>query len=164
MSFRRVVRSRWLLAAVGPLVALLAVVVFYFEPQAALFDEEVNDPRPAAVVFSDATEFVSLEHGTSGAVSIATSADGVRFLRVEGLDTVGGPDLRLYLSANPADGPRDDFDAQYVDLGELRGNVGDLTYEIDPTVDLSRFSSVVIWCNRFDAAFGAAPLPVSVSR
>ena len=50
-------------------------------------------------------------------------------------------------------------DDEFIDLGTLRGNLGDQNDALDPTVDLTKYRSVVIWCDRFDAAFGAAPLP-----
>ncbi len=45
-----------------------------------------------------------------------------------------------------------------MDLGVLAGNLGNQNYEIPSDVDVSRYSSVVIWCDRFDVPFGASPL------
>lgn len=123
-------------------------------------DPVVPEPEPeptAAPVLP--TQFVSLDHGTSGTVSVLVGLDGTRFVRFEGLDTDNGPDLKVYLSANPHDGPEAAFDDDIVDLGSLTANKGDQNYAIDGDVDLSRFASVVIWCDRFNSAFGAAPLP-----
>jgi hypothetical protein len=64
----------------------------------------------------------------------------------------------VYLTTNPASGREDAFDDDAVDLGRLKGNVGNQNYEIPPGVDLERYTTVVIWCDRFDAAFGAADL------
>ncbi len=151
-------RSPWLVVVVSSALVLLAVVVFYFEPQAALFDSEVDDSLPVAASLSAATGFVSIEHGTTGTLLIGTTADG-RFVRVEGLSTTNGPDLRVYLSTNAVDGPEGGFDDEFIDLGALRGNLGDQNYALDASVDLTKYRSLVIWCDRFDAAFGAAPLP-----
>ena len=54
--------------------------------------------------------------------------------------------------------PNGAFDDAYVDLGGLKGNIGDQNYEIPADVDLSQYQSVVIWCDRFNVAFGAADL------
>ena len=53
-----------------------------------------------------------------------------------------------------------DFGAsgEFVDLGDLKGNIGEQNYEIPPDVDLERFDTVVIWCVRFGVAFAAADL------
>ena len=42
---------------------------------------------------------------------ILEAEGGRRFLRLDELRTSNGPDLFVYLSATPADGPRDAFDA-----------------------------------------------------
>ena len=170
---------RALLAAVG--VAAVAFVLLWFEPQQLFIDERVSDPvptaptepstsptadedeAPAPTVPSEPTELLrgelaSLDHGTAGVVRVLELADGSRVLRIEGLDTDNGPDLYVYLSANPADGDEGAFDDDYVSVGRLKGNLGDQNYEVPPDVDLARFRSVVIWCDRFNSAFGAAPL------
>jgi hypothetical protein len=102
--------------------------------------------------------FQSLEHETSGVASIVEVGDGTRYLRIEDLDTSSGPDLRVYLSQAPADGSEDALDDAFVDLGGLKGNQGNQNYEIPADVDLKDFASVSIWCRRFSAGFGVAPL------
>ena len=57
-------------------------------------------------------------------------AAGSRFVRLENLDTSNGPDLFVYLSTNPPDGPEGRFDDDYVNLGRLQGNVGSSNYLI----------------------------------
>ena len=49
-------------------------------------------------------------------------------------------------------------DGRYVDLGELKGNIGSSNYPLPPDVDLAALTSVSIWCDRFDVSFGAAAL------
>jgi hypothetical protein len=102
--------------------------------------------------------FSSLDHGTSGTVVLLEDEAGTRFVRLQDLDTSNGPDLYLYMSTNPPDGPEGQFDDDFVNLGRLEGNVGSSNYVVPPGTDISRYASVVIWCDRFDSAFGAAPL------
>jgi Electron transfer DM13 len=109
-------------------------------------------PAPLPVMF------VSLDHGTSGRLVLLEGEGGQRFVRFEDLDTSNGPDLKVYLSTNPVDGPEQAFDDDYLDLGRLQGNIGSQNYELPSDADLTRFRSVVIWCDRFNSAFGAAPL------
>jgi hypothetical protein len=106
-------------------------------------------------------EFVSRDHGTSGVVRVLELADGRRIVRLEGLDTDNGPDLYVYLTSNPATGDEGAFDDDYVDLGRLKGNLGDQNYDLPAGTDLGRFATVVIWCDRFDSAFGAADLTIA---
>ncbi len=48
--------------------------------------------------------------------------------------------------------------SERVELGNLKGNEGDQNYEIPSDTDLSKFQTVSIYCERFNANFGAAPL------
>ena len=65
----------------------------------------------------------------------------------------------MYLSAGvTADGDAGMFDDDFIDLGDLKGNIGSQNYEIPPEVDLDIYDTVVIWCVRFGVAFAAADL------
>ena len=103
-------------------------------------------------------EFGAIDHSTTGTALLLQDPSGAVFVRLEALDTSNGPDLFVYLSSNPPDGPEGAFDDDYLDLGRLQGNVGSSNYAVPAGTDLSRYASVVIWCDRFDSAFGAAPL------
>ena len=72
-----------------------------------------------------------------------------RFLRFENFVSDNGPDLKVYLRA---------ANGEFISLGDLSGNIGDQNYEIPVDVDLSVFSQVEIWCERFSAGFGFATL------
>ncbi len=98
-------------------------------------------------------EFVSLAHPTSGTALVLGDGGPVRFLRFEGFETDNGPDLNVYL-INGATGDESDF----VDLGNLKGNIGDQNYEIPSDVDLSVYDTALIWCVRFSSGFGEAQL------
>ena len=81
------------------------------------------------------------------------------FLRLEDdFATDNGPDLNVYLSRAGIDAPSGDFDDDFIDLGDLRGNIGSQNYELPDGVDPTDWGTVVIWCVRFAVAFGAAPI------
>ncbi len=102
--------------------------------------------------------FVDRSHPTEGRAVVLTDGTEQRFLRFEDFRTDNGPDLDVWLSAAPPDAPLDELAADFVELGPLKGNVGDQNYEIPPDLDLDRYTTVVIWCTRFGVAFGAAGL------
>jgi len=102
--------------------------------------------------------FVPRDHPASGTASVLGDGTDQRFLRFEDFATDNGPDLNVYLSTAPADADQGAFDDDFVDLGDLQGNVGDQNYEVPADVDLARYRTVVIWCVRFGVAFGAADL------
>ncbi len=105
---------------------------------------------------------ISHEHATSGTARLIRLPDGSHTLRLEGLDTSNGPDLRVWLTDAPVKegtaGWRVFDDGKHVSLGKLKGNKGDQNYPVPPGVDPADYSSVTIWCDRFDVSFGAAPL------
>jgi hypothetical protein len=45
-----------------------------------------------------------------------------------------------------------------VELGQLKGNVGNQNYEIPAEIDLSLYQSVVIYCLPFQVVFSTATL------
>ncbi|WP_078613121.1 DM13 domain-containing protein [Streptomyces katrae] len=105
---------------------------------------------------------ISHEHSTTGTVKLIKLPDGSRTLRLENLDTSSGPDLRVWLTDAPVKEGADGWfvfdDGKYVSLGKLKGNKGDQNYEIPADVNLADYSSVTIWCDRFNVSFGAAAL------
>jgi hypothetical protein len=111
--------------------------------------EPATEPEPEIVTELTGT-FVSEDHPTSGTASVLGNGTGQRFLRFEGFETDNGPDLNVYLF--------DDETGEFVDLGDLKGNIGDQNYEVPAVVDLSRFDRVSIWCVRFGVGFGSATL------
>lgn len=121
--------------------------------------------KPALVELASG-DFIDAEHGTSGRVQIVRKADGSRLLQIRGLDTSNGPDLHVWITDRPSGGDckgcSDSWgiydDGEYVALGALRGNQGDLEYRIPARADLGAMRSVVIWCDRFNVAFGTAAI------
>lgn len=48
--------------------------------------------------------------------------------------------------------------AKPIELGKLKGNLGDQNYDVPAAVDLDKYRAVTIWCQRFGVNFGTAPL------
>jgi hypothetical protein len=125
-------------------------------------DPATEAPAPAAAptepVVLAAGTFVDGEHATSGTATILQLPDGSRFVRLEGFSTSDGPDVDVWVTDEQAGG--DDWgkydDGRYVSLGDLKGTDGNQNYAIPADADLSGLTSVVIWCDRFNVAFGSA--------
>ncbi|WP_128430035.1 DM13 domain-containing protein [Streptomyces cyaneus] len=130
-------------------------------PPAAAPSADADAPAPGPQTLADG-ELISHEHTTSGSVKLVRLADGSHVVRLEDLDTSNGPDLRVWLTDAPVKEGRAGWhvfdDGEYVSLGRLKGNKGSQNYVVPEDVDLSRYSSVTIWCDRFDVSFGAAEL------
>jgi hypothetical protein len=90
-------------------------------------------------------------HKAEGIAKVIDLTDGRTFLRLENLKTTNGPDLYVYLSTGTDT-------SEIVDLGKLKGNIGNQNYEIPAGTDLSKFNTVLIWCKAFSTLFGSAQL------
>lgn len=118
-------------------------------------NSEVNEPMMETMIETLVEgSFIDRAHPTEGTAKVITDGNQ-RFLRFENFETDNGPDLNVYLTTTSPDGGVGD---DYIDLGDLKGNIGPQNYELDPEVDLDRYTTVFIWCVRFSVAFGAAAL------
>lgn len=127
---------------------------------AQVIAEEPMPMEAPQIIELAAGSFIGRSHPTSGSAVILNDGSAQRFLRFED-DFVSdnGPDLNVYLSAGvTANGDAGQFDDDFIDLGDLSGNIGAQNYEIPADVDLDRYNTVIIWCVRFGVAFGAADL------
>ena len=98
-------------------------------------------------------------HKGSGPVTIYRLEDGSHVLRLEDFQVTNGPDLRVILSPHADPQGAGDVTAEgYVELGKLKGNIGNQNYPIDAGVDVSTLNSVVIYCKPFRVIFAVAGL------
>ncbi|HEX8141584.1 MAG TPA: DM13 domain-containing protein [Pyrinomonadaceae bacterium] len=154
------------------LVILLAVAIiaglgwYAFRPERLFINQRVNESFPTAAA-ANSTEptrlsggsFHSVAHETKGVASIYQLADGRRTLRLSGFETSNGPDVRVYLVAATDANDNDTVTRSgFLELGALKGNVGDQNYDVPGDVDLSKYRAVTIWCRRFGVNFATAPL------
>jgi len=112
-------------------------------------NENLENPINSAVYegnFVDADSF----HKVSGIAKIISEEDK-NYLRLEDFQATNGPDLYVYLST-------DTQASDFIDLGTLKGNIGNQNYEIVEPVDLEKYDKVLIWCKRFSVLFGSADI------
>ena len=122
----------------------------------------VTEPPAPQIVTVAEGSFIPLgRYSGEGVALVLNDGTDQRFLRFENFSTDNGPDLRVYLANSDATADQGTFDDDFVDLGELRGNIGDQNYEIPPDVDLAVYDTVVVWCVRFSTGFTAADLVAS---
>lgn len=91
-------------------------------------------------------------HNAEGNVKVINLANGTSsVLRLEDFKSTNGPDLYVYLSTSKSN-------TDFVNLGRLKGNIGNQNYEIPIGTDLSKYDTVLIWCRAFSVLFGSAEL------
>jgi electron transfer DM13 len=160
-------------AIIGLAIIAVAGGWYAFRPERLFVNKTVNEtlvasagttaPAAAAAPMTLAMgSFHSNAHDTRGTATVIDLGNGRRVLRLTNFATSNGPDVRIYLVAAPD--VQDNATvktAGFVELGPMKGNIGDQNYDIPATVDLANYRTVTIWCRRFSVNFGSAPLAKS---
>jgi len=162
--------KRWTKIAI--LVAAVAVLVawYAFRPERLVVNRRINEAMPAEQGGSptqvlESGRFYSILHPTAGIATIYQMGDKTRVLRLTNFRTSNGPDVHVYMVA--ADDAKDVAtveNAGFVDLGVIKGNIGDQNYTLADDLDLAKYRAVSIWCKRFSVNFGAAALRPTESQ
>lgn len=153
--------SRRMLVVLAVAIAVLGAW-YAFRPERLFINQTVNEQFPTASAANNklaSGEFRSGAHETKGNAAVFQLADGKKTLRLTDFTTSNGPDLHVYLVA--ADDVKDSemvTKAGFVDLGSLKGNIGDQNYDLPANTDLGKYRAVTIWCKRFSVNFGTASL------
>jgi len=162
--------KKWIKIVI-PIAVVAALVAWYvFRPERLVVNRSVAEAMPAAQGGAspqplESGQFYSILHPTTGTATIYQTGDGTRVLRLADFRTSNGPDVHVYMVA--ADDAKDIATVQrdgFVDLGVIKGNIGDQNYILPSDLDMSKYRAVSIWCKRFSVNFGAAALkPAQVS-
>jgi len=142
---------------IASIVPVLALIFGFLAPMHA--KPAVTTSTTAKTLYTGT--FHGKVHNTSGRATIYQEQDGKLVLRLTTFKTSNGPDVHVILiAAKDADDDANFLKSstERVELGKLKGNEGDQNYEIPKGTDLSKFQTVSIYCERFNANFGAAPL------
>ena len=150
--------------AIATIFVGLFVAWYAFRPERLFINQRVDEAMPATNGSSkiEAIEsgiFYGVAHPTGGTATIYRMGDGPLMLRFTNFKTSNGPNVHVYLVG--ADEPKDSetvLHSGFIDLGPIKGNIGDQNYALGSDVDLSKYHSVSIWCQRFRVNFGAASL------
>ncbi len=126
-------------------------------------DDEMAESMPADEMSSASIlaqgSLYDLAHEGHGLATIYELQDGSHILRLEDFEVLNGPELHVYLTnVDPVPNAAGVDLSEYIDLGLLKGNIGDQNYEIPEGVDPAIYKSVIIWCEPFRVPFNAAPL------
>jgi len=155
-----------------PLAAVVLFVAWYaFRPERLVVNRQVDEAMPTAQGGLSAQpiesgQFYSILHPTEGTATIYQMGGGSRILRLTSFRTSNGPDVHVYMvAAEDAKDAATVEKAGFVDLGVIKGNIGDQNYTLGSDLDLTKYRAVSIWCKRFSVNFGAAALrPTQTSQ
>lgn len=138
------------------------------QPAVAETETPIADAASASSATGDVIKsgnFVSGEHPTQGTANLVRHENGVVLQLDESFQTsTSGPDLVVALhrfedvlgSTEPPAYPL--VEGEYIVLAPLQEYSGTQAYEIPAEINLDDYQSAVIWCQEFNATFGAAAL------
>jgi len=156
-------RKIWIATAIVLAIAAVVVLV-WFQPQKLVIDSPVDEAAPTTTsqekdgpALVGMGEFRPLAHKVSGVASFIRTEEGTT-LRFEDFEVENGPDLFVYLSAGDVRGEPRALADDFIDLGPLKGNIGDQNYTVPANTDLERYKTAVVWCRRFTVGFAAAEI------
>lgn len=170
-------KRRWIWLVVAVVVVVGGIAFWAFAPWTLFVDKQVDEalpsvsapaptespdptasqkPRPTGPETLANGKFQSYEHETTGSASLIRLANGDVVVRLAPFATSNGPDVRVWLSERKADNAGGANGGKYLDLGALKGNIGNQNYQVPKSANVDEYKSVVIWCRRFSVAFGAA--------
>lgn len=159
-------------ALIGLAIVAVAGGWYAFRPERLFVNKTVNESLGVVTPAAAASEttpmplatgmFHSNAHETKGTATVFDLGSGRRVLRLTDFSTSNGPDVRVYLvAATDVQADETVKTAGFVELGPMKGNIGDQNYEVPASVDLAKYQTVTIWCKRFSVNFGSAPLAKS---
>jgi hypothetical protein len=137
-----------------------------FRPEKLFINNTVSESFPTVAVGTRGAPvllsqggFKGLGHHTEGRASIFQQGERHILRLSNGFSTSNGPDVRVYLveGSNGADNAAIK-NGKYLDLGVIKGNIGDQNYVLPASFDPAKYASVSIWCKRFAVNFAAASL------
>ena len=103
--------------------------------------------------FAGADDF----HKGEGTVTVFRAGQDI-ILRLDTFRVTNGPDLHVILTKHQAPRTRADVQQGYVEIANLKGNVGSQNYTLPAAVRLEEYRAVVIYCKPFHVVFATAPL------
>ena len=147
----------------------------FFGIQALFTNQEVDESIPDAVsqAMSDGTGDSESLLGqgaftqgdstyTIAGQAFLTRGEVNPMLTFTDFEVSNGPDLFVYAVKSPNTDNKTVKDAvaagDFINLGTLKGNIGNHNYELDDTFNSEDYPVIAIWCRRFGRNFGSANL------
>ncbi|MDQ0416685.1 hypothetical protein J2Z48_000852 [Croceifilum oryzae] len=156
-------KNTWKIISI--LFIVLVGVWFIFRPEKLFIDKTVNEAlqtptgqtQGSKILYQSQFHSGDTFHKGKGTATIHQLENGKRILRFTEFETDNGPDVKIYLVALPEiNKSKEVTKDNFISLGQIKGNKGDQNYEIPDNVDLNKYQTVSIWCERFSVNFASA--------
>jgi hypothetical protein len=138
----------------------LTMVEAALQAPTVITPEATPDMQSTIIVADGTFGRIDVIHWAEGTATIYQLPDNRKVLRFESFRSANGPDLRVILSAGEEPRTREEVERGNlnIELGRLKGSIGDQNYEIPAEIDLSLYNSVVIYCQAFHVVFSTAAI------
>ena len=143
----------------NPEIALeMAQVVVQGDKNAPEAEQDPGELETATVLVTG--EFIEIDplHWGKGTATIYQLSEQQRILRFQDYSSARGGDMFVYLSRDPEPRTAVEVGVDFLDLGRLKGNIGNQNYNLPANLDLSRYRSVVIFSRQFNTVMTVANL------
>lgn len=123
------------------------------EPDKKPMPKPKPEPEPEGPVNLASGSFTGVDgHAGTGMATVVRTPDGKRTLTFTEFDVDPGPTVEVWLT-------KDESSLEdRIEVGTLKGNVGDQQYEIPANADLGAYDTVVLYCIPFTVRIAVAPL------
>ncbi len=121
-------------------------------------EQAMPDDMPEEPVVLTVGSFIMIDpvHSADGTATVYELPEGNRVLRFEDFQSTNGPQLHVFLSKENPTTTFAGLGEDAIDLGPLKGNIGNQNYDIPADINLDEYQSVVIYCVPFSVVFSSA--------
>jgi hypothetical protein len=121
-------------------------------------EQDMGEMETASVLVTG--NFIEIDplHWGKGSATIYQLSEQQRVLRFQDYSSARGGDVFVYLSRDPEPRTAVEMGVDFLDLGRLKGNIGNQNYTLPANLDLSGYRSVVIFCRQFNTVITVANL------
>lgn len=115
---------------------------------------------PAGAILVREGQFTTIDaiRGATGRLMIYQLPDQTRVMRIEDFTASRAPDVHLVFTRNPDPTDERGVGVDYIDLGELKGNVGNQTYPVPQGVDFNVYPILALYSVKYDVVISTATL------
>lgn len=115
-------------------------------------NDPVNDPVQIDAVVLGKGSFQNGPYGrVSGIAKLVRNPNNTHDLVLDSFQTNNGPDLYVYLSAEP-------MPITFIEAGKLKATSGTQVYPLTAVPDLNQYKYIAIHCKAYNHLFGYAAL------
>jgi hypothetical protein len=121
--------------------------------------EQTYQPPDGSILVSTG-EFIAVDtiRGASGKITIYTQPDQKRILRIEEFSSTRAEDIHVIFTRNPDPLDERGVGVDYIDLGTLKGSVGNQTYAVPDGVNFSVYPILALYSVKHDLIISTATL------